>query len=47
MEQNPIQLRNKKLEELFAKIERVLSENFEVISKMLVPVVRDTEESIL
>lgn len=35
--------RNKKLEELFVHIEQALQDNFEVISKLLVPKVRNEE----
>lgn len=43
---NPIVERNKKMEEFFARVEAILTENFEVIGKLLVPVKRNTEESI-
>ena len=39
---NPIVERNKKLEEFFVKVEQLLTENFEVINKMLVPKIKET-----
>lgn len=38
MNKNPVLEGKRKMEELFEKIEFVLCENFEVISKLLVPV---------
>jgi hypothetical protein len=36
--QNPVLEGRRKMEELFEKIEFILCENFEVISKLLVPI---------
>lgn len=38
---NPVQEGQRKMQELFAKIEFVLAENFEVISNLLVPKKKD------
>lgn len=44
---NPIVERNKRLEEFFQKVEEILTENFEVIGKLLVPKIKeDVEESV-
>lgn len=43
---NPIVERNNRLEEFFVRVEQILTENFEVIGKLLVPKNRNTEESI-
>lgn len=41
---NPSFERNKKLEEFFARVEGILTENFEVIGKLLVPKVKESAE---
>lgn len=41
---NPILERNKRLEEFFKKVEELLTENFEVIGKLLVPKIKENEE---
>ena len=43
--ENPIVERDKRLEKFFQKVEEVLTENFEVIGKLLVPKVKETEDS--
>lgn len=43
---NPIVERNNRLEEFFQRVEDILTENFEVIGKLLVPVKKNTEEGI-
>ncbi len=40
---NPVKERNIKLEDWFIKVEQVLTDNFEVVGKLLVPVIRDKD----
>lgn len=43
---NPILEGQKKMQELFEKIEFVLAENFEVISNLLVPIVKKEDNGL-
>ena len=40
---NPIVERNKRLEEFFLKVEQLLTENFTVIGKLLVPKIHEND----
>ena len=44
MEKNPGMERNRKLEDYFQRVEQILTENFEVIGKLLVPKIKEREE---
>lgn len=44
---NPIVERNKRLEAFFQKVEELLTENFEVIGKLLVLKNKNTEDSVV
>lgn len=41
MEINPGLERNQRLEDFFRRVEIILTENFEVIGKLLVPIVKE------